>query len=203
MRDTFSIIFLLAFVSFTCSNKQNSAATLFDVDSLTSAQIKYLTIHRAELNKTSSLGDSSGSVSFMPKDTSAWKSELEIFKVLNLVNKPINRNSYTIEIQPDTKSNLSIRTFGIKTSLPEDEKKNLPIEYLKIYYHNTVNKIRRIEGQYKELGFMNKTAQVLMMEFQPVNDTMILTSYSITGGQKMFMGDSVQYKINSSVTLTK
>ncbi len=203
MRNTFGAILLLAIVLFSCSNKQKSTVSLFDMDSLTSAQVKYLTAHRAELNKTSSLGDSSGSASFTPKDTLAWKNELEIFNVLDIINKPINRNSYSIENLPDTKSNLSVKTFAIKSSLPEDEKKNLPIEYLKIYYQNSINKIRRIEGEYRELNMMNKTGKVLIMEFQPVKDSMILTSYSITGGQKMFIGDSVQYKISSSVTLTK
>ena len=203
MRNTFGVIPLLAIVLFSCSSKQKSTISLFDIDSLTTAQVKYLTAHRAELNKTSSLGDSSSSASFMPKDTIAWKNELEIFNVLDLINKPINRNSYSIENLPDTKSNLSVKSFTIKSSLPEDEKKNLQIEYLKIYYQNSINKIRRIEGQYRELSMMNKTGKVLIMEFQPVKDSMILTSYSITGGQKMFIGDSVQYKISSSVTLTK
>lgn len=203
MRNTFGLILLLAIVLFSCSNKQKSKVSLFDIDSLTSAQVKYLTAHHAELKKTSSLGDSSSSASFTPKDTLAWKNELEIFNVLDLINKPINRNSFSIENQPDTKSNLSVKTFAIKSSLPEDEKKNLPIEYLKIYYLNSIDKIRRIEGQYKELSMMNKTGKILIMEFQTVKDSMILISYSIAGGQKMFIGDSVQYKISSSVTLTK
>ncbi len=202
MRNTFSAVFLLAIVSFSCSNKQKAATSLFDVDSLIYAQVQYLSNQHAGLNKTSFLGDSSNSVSATPKDTTAWKSELEIFNVLNLINKPINRNSYIIRNEPDTKSNLSVRTFAIKTSLSEDEK-DLPIEYLKIYYQDSFEKIRKIEGQYRESSMMYKTIQILNMEFQPVNDTMILTSYSITGGQKMFMSDSVQYKINTSVTLSK
>ena len=202
MRNTFSALFFLAILSFSCSNKQKSNSSLFNVDSLIRAQVQYLSDQHAKLSKTTSLGDSSSSISITPKDTIAWKNELEIFSVLHWINKPINRNSYSIENQADTKSNLWVRSFSIKKDLPEDQK-DLPIEYLKIYYHNSLNKIRRIEGQYKELGFMNRTAQTLIMEFQPVNDSMILTSYSITGGQKMFIGDSVQYKINTSVTLAK
>ena len=92
--------------------------------------------------------------------------------------------------------------FSIKKDLPEDQK-DLPIEYLKIYYQDSPNKIRRIEARYRESSMMYKTSQILVMEFMSVKDTMILTSYAIEGGQKMFMGDSVQYKINTSVTLAK
>lgn len=202
MRNTFSAIFLLAIVSFSCSNKQKTTDSLFDVDSVINAQVQYLSNQHAAISKTSSLGDSSSSVSTIPKDTTAWKSELEIFNVLDLINKPINRNAYTIENQPDTKSNLLVRTFVIKPSLSADEK-DVPIEYLKIYYQDSLEKIRKIEGQYRESSMMYKTSQFLNMEFQPVNDKMILTSYSISGGQKLFMGDSVQYKISTSVTLSK
>jgi len=202
MRNTFGILFLLAIISFSCSNKQKKTSSLFNVDSLIQAQVQYLSKEHAGLSKTSSLGDSNSSISLTPKDTIAWKKELEIFSVLQLVNKPINRNSYVVENQPDTRSNLSVRTFAIKPSLPNDQK-DLPIEYLKIYYQDSPDKIRKIEGQYRESGMMYKTSQVLCMEFQPVNDKMILTSYSISGGQKMFMSDSVQYKINTTVTLSK
>jgi len=202
MRNTFGVLFLLAVIFFSCSNKQKVTSDLFNVDSLIQAQVRYLQEEHAGLKKVSSLGNSSDSVSTTPKDTTAWKNELEAFSVLHLINKPVNRNSYTIENQPDTRSNLSVRTFAIKASLPADEKK-LPIEYLKIYYQENPDKIRRIEGQYRESGMMYKTLQILRMEFQPVNDTMVLTSYSIAGGQKMLMGDSVQYKINTAVTLTK
>ena len=202
MRNTFSVIFLVTIISFSCSNKQKSTVSLFDVDSLINAQVQYLSHQHAGIIKTSSLGDSISSVSTTPKDTTAWKNELEIFNVLNLINKPINRNAYAIENQPDTKSNLSVKIFTIKSNLSEDEK-DLPIEYLKIYYQNSLEKIRKIEGQYRESSIMYKTTQFLNMEFQPVNDKMILTSYSISGGQKLFMGDSVQYKISTSVTVSK
>ncbi|HPH46561.1 MAG TPA: hypothetical protein PKU83_06125, partial [Chryseolinea sp.] len=146
MRNLFSLFFLLTIISFSCSNKQKVTSDLFNVDSLIDAQSRYLKEEHAGLEKISSLGNSRDSVFSIPKDTTAWKNELEAFNVLHLINKPVNRNSYTIENQEDTKSNLSVRTFAIKASLPTDEKK-LPIEYLKIYYQETPDKIRRIEGQ--------------------------------------------------------
>lgn len=202
MRNKFSVVLLLVIISFSCSNRQKSNSSLFNVDSLLQAQVRYLSTDHAGLIKTSSLEDASSSISFTPKDTAEWKSELEIFSVIHLINKPINRNSYEIEDQLDSKSNLSVRAFVIKPSMPDDEK-DLPIEYLKIYYQDSPGKIRKIEAQYREASMMYKTVQILSMEFQPIKDKMILTSYSISGGQKMFMGDSVQYIINTSVTLSK
>ncbi len=202
MRHTFGIVLLLAIASFSCSKKEKTTYKLFNVDSLIHAQVQYLSSQHAVLNKTSSLDDSTSTLSFTPKDTAAWKSELEIFNVLNLINKPINQNSYVIENQSDTRSNLWVKTFTIKANLPIEEK-DLPIEYLKVYYQNSMDKIRKIEGRYRESSTMYKTTQILEIELQPVKDEMILSSYSISGGQKMFLGDSVQYKIISSVTLSK
>jgi hypothetical protein len=39
------------------------------------------------------------------------------------------------------------------------------------------------------------------MEFQEIEGQTVLVSYSIEGGQKMFLGDSVQFSVKGTVTI--
>jgi hypothetical protein len=39
------------------------------------------------------------------------------------------------------------------------------------------------------------------MEFQDINDTVVLTGYTVSGGQKINFGDTVEYKVQSVITI--
>ncbi|MBA4058061.1 MAG: hypothetical protein C0490_25310 [Marivirga sp.] len=186
----FTILLLL---HSSCSNNKKYRGGLYSVDSLVSAQARYLSENKASLSKTTKLGDRLDKVLVIPKDTIAWKKELEIFGALDIINKPINRALYKSEITSDARSNLSVRSF---TTTEE-----LPVKYLKIYYRNTPDKVRLIEARYDESNALFKSARSLTMEFLEVNNKTVLTSYSIIGGQKMFLGDSVQYNIAGALTI--
>lgn len=170
-----------------CSSKEEYRPNLYAIDSLVRAQAKYLSENKATLTKVTRLGDVHGKVSVTPKDTSAWKKELEIFSTLDIINKPVNKDLYHIEVVADEKSNLSVKAFTTQ--------EQLPVTYLKVYYHRSPDRIRKIEAQYNESNSLYKSARSLTMEFQQVENSAVLTSYSITGGQKMFLGDSVEYNI--------
>jgi len=141
------------------------------------------------------------STAFQPRDTTTWKKELDIFRELDAFNRPIYAKSYILsDGVPDTRSNLMIRTYsGNQNLLGKNEK--LPVEYVKIYYHRYPNKIRKVEGQYAEENSLYSSSRFFSLEFTESNQQAVLTSYAIQGGQKMFMGDSVQYTISGSVTL--
>lgn len=179
---------------FSCSNKEGYRLSLYSVDSLVKAQAKYLSENNAVLTKETSLGDMHNKVSVTPKDTSAWKKELEIFAALDIINKPVNKDLYRIEIFADDKSNLKVKSFTTK--------EELPVKYLKVYYQHALNKVRKIEAQYNESNSLYESARSLTMEFQQVDNKTVLTSYSITGGQKMFLGDSVRYNIRAFLTIS-
>lgn len=131
---------------------------------------------------------------FVPKDSATWASELDIFSEIGMINKPINRGNYDIEEGlSDPSSNLTVRTYLAK--------RNLSIVYLKLYYQDNPSKLRKVDALYTQQNALMKTSRSLTLEFTDVYEKNILTSYSIDGMQKMFVGDSVTFKITGSVQL--
>jgi hypothetical protein len=98
-------------------------------------------------------------------------------------------------MKSDTRSNLLIRAFSTS--------RNLPVKYVNIYYKNTPDRIRKIEAGYTESNALYHSTRILTMVFEPIRDSVVLTSYSITGGQKMVMDDSLNYDIKGYLTLRK
>src|SRR5690606_285862 len=160
---------------------EKQPAMFYAIDSLVTSQIEYLTSVRAELYKEASLGDETDTTTYVP-DEVTWKKELDIFEKLNDINKPVNKTHYAISEGVDTGSNLTVRSFK---SL-----KDLPIEYLKVYYQADIKKLRKIEALYEEENALFHSQRHVSMRFQQVGNRTVLTSYSIEGGQKMTMGDS-------------
>lgn len=166
---------------------------MFGVDSLIHAQAIKLTELQATLDKEVMFGARKEVVSLAPKDTVSWLRELEVFSVMEGINKPINRDRYKIVESTDSKSNLRIRSF--RTS------DDLPVSYVNLYYHGQPSKIRKIEAQYSEQNGLFKTGRMLSMEFDNMNGLPVMTSYSISGGQKMFADDTVRYDIKGRVRI--
>lgn len=189
------IIFgLLFFALVSCEKKPEAVAALYNVDSLLTAQANWLSGIKTSTKKIAILEGRESSSTLQRLDTTGWKSELEIFGDLDLINKPINRNAYQVEQNiPDTRSNLLIK------SITTQEK--LPVRLLKIYYHQTLQKIKRIEAQYLETNTLYSSSRLMTLEFHEIDGKTTLAAYSVSGGQKMFMGDSVQFSIRGNVTV--
>jgi hypothetical protein len=115
---------------------------------------------------------------------------------MNAINKPINRDRYSVDELPDPRSNLRMRSF-------RDTSGDLPVSYVRVYYHGVPQRVRKIEALYTELNGLYKTSRSLALEFDYINGAPVMTSYSIVGGQKMFLDDSVQYEIKGRVTIGK
>jgi hypothetical protein len=73
--------------------------------------------------------------------------------------------------------------------------------YLKVFYLDSPSKIKRIEALYREETSLLKGSRLVIMEFQEIEGQTVLVSYSIEGGQKMFLGDSVQFSVKGTVTI--
>ncbi len=186
------IVLILIGSLVSCSDGKKTKA-LYPVDSLLQAQANYLSAKKAHLKKIVLLGGKEEEISLAPKDIIAWRNELEIFTALDVINKPINRSYYSIEDLSDSRSNLKVKAF----TTTED----LPVRYIKIYYYQSPNKLRRLEAQFKESNSLYTSLRDLTMDFQQFGDTIVLTSYNIVGGQKMLLDDTVQYHITGSLAL--
>jgi hypothetical protein len=190
----YALIFI-AFLSFSCSRENQKSASLYNVDSLFKMQIDYLLSHEAAISKKARLNGVEKIITINPKDSLRWAEELSIFFELDVVNKPIHKGIYKVDEYADNKSNLNVKSF----STTED----LPVKFFKIYYQTSLRELRKIEAQYNETNSLYSSKRFLTMQFENVYNKTILTSYSISGGQKMFLDDSVQYTIDANVVLKK
>lgn len=191
---------LLLATLFSCQTGKNKNVALYNADSLITTQVAFLSEHKARLHKITKLGDKESEAATVPKSVKDWENELDIFRELASVNKPVNRRLYAVERSSDVKSNLEVKSF-IGQPEPGKKKVEMPVKYLKVFYQNTPDNIRKIEAQYDESNALYTGSRFLKMEFQQVYNKTVLTSYSITGGQKIFMGDSVSYDISAFVTI--
>lgn len=184
---------LLAVPAVSCESEKNPAA-FYAIDSLVLAQARYLASMEARLSKEALLRGETDTLTYTPGDSIAWVNELDIFRKLDIINKPVNRGSYRVnDGLLDRESNLTVKAF---TSL-----KKLPVAYLKIYYQGTISKPRKIEALYDEATPLHQSARLLSMHFQQIENRTVLTSYAIRGGQKMVVGDSVAFFINGKISV--
>lgn len=190
-----AVPFLLAVVFMTCSSQRQEAAGLYNVDSIITTQIAYLIQYEGSIRKQATLNGVEKITTITPKDTSDWNEELAIFLELDVVNKPINKGEYTVDIYADSKSNLNVKSF----TTTED----LPVRFLKVYYQKSMSHILKIEAEYREINSLYTSTRFLTMEFKKLDSKSILSSYSINGGQKMFLDDSVAYTIDGKIALKK
>ena len=189
----YALYFTLVFATVSCESEKQPA-TFYDIDSLVSGQVNYLTEIQAGLFKEALLGGKADTVTFTPADTVGWTKELEIFRKLNEINKPVNKGRYEIrDGLMDPGSNLTLKVFK--------SKEPLPVTYLKIYYQGNISKPRKIEALYDEENRLYKSARLLSMQFQQLGNQSVLSSYSVKGGQKMVFGDSVAFYISGKILI--
>lgn len=178
----------------SCENKRRGTKYYYAIDSILNEQTKFLANSKAKLTKEAFIDSKKETKSYIPVSDTAWTYELDVFAELNDINKPANVGKYRIEQGvKDANSNLLMYTI--------ESTEKLPVVFLKVYYLYNLSNIRRIEGLYQEESSLLKSSRQLSMEFQNINNKIVLTSYSITGGQKMLLGDSVQFSVNGMVTL--
>lgn len=190
----FATVGILACCIGACEQRGKYDQGYYPVDSLVTAQIRFLTNAKASATKFAKLGEKEETKTIHPIDSTGWIDELDIFRELRTLNKPINKGAYKVEDGlPDNKSNLKIKTIVTD--------KELPVRSMKIYYYGQPENIKRIEAQFNEVNSLYSSSRFLIMNFQDLNNKPVLSSYSVTGGQKMFLGDTVIFSIKGIVTL--
>ena len=165
--------------------------TYLDIDSLISTQVKDLKIANARIEKKASLGETQASSEFKP-DSLGWATELDIFRQLDIINKPSNKDAYlVVDGEKDVNSNLSVRLYRAKN--------DLPVRLLRLYYYEDLQNLKKIEAVFGEKNTLYSTERSLTMSFEEVAGKNMLTNYSIDGMQKMMLSDTVRFTIECNV----
>lgn len=181
----------LAMTLLSCQQNETANHKFFDMDSLVDRQLNYLKGAKASLTKSASIDNTRDQSTFTP-DSTDWANELEVFRNLELINKPIYAEAYNItDGQKDVNSNLMVRSIIAK--------REVPIKFFKIYYQDAPHKIRKIEASLSEQNALYFTTRTFSIELNDVKGQMTLDKYSIQGVQKMILRDSVRFLISSHV----
>lgn len=174
-----------------CAKKTSVTDPFFEIDQLIDEQIKTLKDTGASVDKRAEVGDAKDASIFVP-DSAQWANELDAFRQISSINKPIYKEAYRIEDGLDDKrSNLKIRRFSTE--------RNIPVKALDVYYQDNIEKLRKIEAVITDQNALFFASKKLTLQFEEHQEKLSLSSYTIQGVQKMMLRDSVNFIIESKV----
>lgn len=184
----------LTLLFFACAENRESSISYYPIDSLLTAQVEYLKGSTARLTKIAVMGEHRDSITYTPGDSVAWADELDIFALLNSINKPVYQGQYEVEDGiPDHGSNLKVLSFKAK--------KKIPVSALKIFYQDVHANVRKVEAVYQEENPLYKSSRTIHLELHDVQNQSVLSYYTVEGGQKMILKDSVEFLLQGIITL--
>ena len=167
----------------------------FDFDSLVSVQIKLLGQEKDSIKKTAVM-DGKTDVSQFVVDTASMSNEMEVFRQLDIMNKPLFKDAYQLHAdEKDDKSNLRVRTYRLKTNA--DIKSAVP--FVRFFYLDDFQQVKKIQSVFEESNSLYSTHRDLIMEFDGAGESARLRRYLISGFQKMTLSDSVKFSIEGRV----
>ncbi len=160
----------------------------FDFDSLVNKQVAILVEAQVVATKQAMINGKSDEAIFSP-DSTQLAHELDVFRQLDVINKPLFKNRYEITVgEKDTLSNLFILTYQATGPAP--------VPYVKFYYQRSPTQPKKIESHYLEQNSLYATERVLLMEFDDALRPTLLTHYRMVGSQKMVMNDTVHFSVD-------
>ncbi len=176
----------------SCKQNEQTSNKYIDINGIIDEQLSFLSQHKVLIMKKASMDSLKDQTTFQP-DSLTLSNELEIFRSIDVVNKPIYSDIY-VETQgiKDTHSNLTVRVLTAK--------KEAPIRELKIYYQDEPDKLRKIEAVINEQNLLYFTRRKLILQFDVFQDRWLISNYSIAGVQKMVLQDSVRFAISATIT---
>jgi len=192
----FALVLCVA-LTFVGCNRSNLVydKPYFDFDSLVSKQIKLIGLSNDSIKKIAVM-DGKTDVSEFAVDTTVIKNELEVFRQLDVINKPLFKNAYQLATdEKDNKSNLRVRTYRLKNSA----RVKSAVPYVRFFFLNDFQQLKKIESLFEESNSLYTTHRKLMMEFEGAGKEARLKNYSVSGFQKMILNDSVKFSIEGSV----
>ena len=187
-----AFLFVLGVISFSCRQANlKYDKPYFDFDSLVNVQISYFANQKDSVFKVASVDDKEGKSSFLA-DSAQLAHEWDVFRQLDVINKPTYKGHYIVTEEKDSKSNLTVRryTCDIKSSVP----------VVRFYFQNQFSNLKRIESQYIEQNALYYTTRELMLSLEGTQGQIYVSDYAIKGVQKMILSDSVQFSIHAYIS---
>ena len=182
---------LILFLLFSCG-RRTPGPEIFSFDSLRENQTKLLAESKASLKKTILVNQEKDEKNLGPVDQTIWEKELDYISLLNEINKPLSGDLYTVvDGKKDKESNLLIKEISANQSAK--------IAYVRIYYLENLKNIKKIEALVEEKNYLYASQKFIVWEFQHHNGQPLLTRATLNGTQKMVIGDTVQFSINTRV----
>jgi hypothetical protein len=165
----------------------------FSLEKLVEEQVSILSSGTYQIKKTAFLNEKHDEKILKP-DSLGWLDELKLFRDAD-INLPSLRGVYEMVAGPgELTSNLQEIDF-----IPVKEVQG--VQYIKVFYAENRDDVRKIETRVTEVNSLFRGETILKLELRRDGENnLVLTSYEITGGQKMIMLDSVEYKITGLVT---
>ncbi|MGE0588597.1 MAG: hypothetical protein AB7O48_08490 [Cyclobacteriaceae bacterium] len=174
-----------------CVEKAKNTDPFFEIDQLIDQQINILKRSGASVEKKAEVGDANDTSSFVP-DSVQWANELDAFRQIANINRPIYKEAYSIEEGlDDHHSNLKIKRFSTS--------RNIPVKSLDVYYQDNIEKLRKIEAVITDQNALFFASKKLILQFEEHQSKLLLAGYSIQGVQKMMLRDSVNFTIESKI----
>jgi hypothetical protein len=190
IKNTFSILLLA--ISFIACKQANLTydKPYFDFDSLVNIQIKKISNTKDSIRKNALIDGKQDHSSFVI-DSTRLAHEWDVFRQLDVINKPLYKGNYEITEGKDTKSNLQVRTYQSKIKSP--------VPFVRFYFQNDFKNLKKIESNYQEENALYFTERDLMIELDDLSGQPLIKRYSIMGSQKMILSDSVKFSIQGSI----
>lgn len=163
-----------------------------DIDSLLDRQLAFFQQQHHALTKAVEVGAQRDETRYTP-DTAQWRTELELFRQLDQVNKPTFKDAYLVSEARDTNSNLTVTTILAQ--------REAPVLSLKIYFLRDRRDIRKIEAIVKDDNPVYHNDRKLTIELEPVDQQLVLHRYRIEGSQRMVMNDRIRFVIAGEVSM--
>lgn len=183
-----AVVLLLAACSQQKATQQTKKFT--DIEALIIAQESLLAKGRYELVKYVEINGHRDTTMVKP-DPAGWKTELNIFTQLDLINKPTYRDSYDTTTVKDDVSNLTINKLVAKSAVP--------VPSINFFYLKNKSDIRKITAEFVEDNALYLNRRSMFLEFELLHDTLVLRHYKFTGLQRMALSDTVSFSIEGEV----
>jgi hypothetical protein len=181
------VFLVMLFVMAACQSTEPPVRSkLLNIDSLLNTQAKLL--GTVSLDKTLKVENSEFKIQARSVQLLL---ELEPFREISQMNRPIYQNNYLVSVHPDTQSNLTVKEFHSKDYAP--------VKTLRLFYLDNLSQLKRLEATLATEDFYQSSERNLSLDFSLLGDTMKLESYSISGSQRYFWSVPQHFLVKADI----